>query len=91
MEITNLTAGRINAYKKTAETAPRKKTQAPEKTINSDRIEFDFGRYLEAAKTEAAASVNADADKARLAQLAEKYSGENCPADAENTADAIFA
>lgn len=91
MEITNLTAGRINAYKKTADAAPRKKAQAPEKTVNSDRIEFDFGRYLEAAKAEAAASVSSDADSARLAQLAEKYSGDNCPTSAENTADAIFA
>lgn len=91
MEITNLTAGRINAYKKTADAAPRKKAQAPEKTVNSDRIEFDFGRYLEAAKAEAAASVSSDADSARLAQLTEKYSGDNCPTSAENTADAIFA
>lgn len=91
MEITNLTAGRINAYKKTADAAPRKKVNAPEKAVNSDRIEFDFGRYLESAKAEASASVNSDADIVRLAQLAEKYSGENCPINSEDTADAIFA
>ncbi len=91
MEITNLTAGRINAYKKTADAAPRKKTQAPEKAVNSDRIEFDFGRYLNAAKTEAAAVVSTDADSARLAQLAEKYGGDNSPLSAENVTDAIFA
>lgn len=91
MEITNLTAGRINAYKKTADAAPRKKANAPEKAVNSDRIEFDFGRYLESAKAEAAASVNSNSDSARLAQLAEKYSGENCPINSEDAADAIFA
>lgn len=91
MEITNLTAGRISAYKKTADTAPRKKTNAPQKTVNSDRIEFDFGRYLEAAKAEAAATISSDADSTRLAQLAEKYSGENCPVSSSDTADAIFA
>lgn len=93
MEIRNLQNSMINAYKKTANSvSPKaKKAQTAAKEEKTDRIEFDFGRYLETAKSEAASSADAPASSARLAALAEKYSGDNCPVSAEDVAAAILA
>lgn len=90
MEIRNLQSSMINAYKKTAAGVSPKKTQTAAKTEKTDRVEFDFGRYLETAKTEAASAADASASPARLAALAEKYSGDNCPVSAEDVAAAIL-
>lgn len=90
MEIRNLQNSIINAYKKTSSGVSAKKAQAAAKTEKTDRVEFDFGRYLEAAKAETVSAADAPASPARLAALAEKYSGDNCPVSAEDVAAAIL-
>ncbi len=92
MEIKNLQSSMINAYKKTAGIkAPKKSEQTSKSSVNADRVEFDFGRYLEAAKADAAAKADTAAGEGRLAALREAYSGDNCPVSAEETAAAFLA
>lgn len=92
MEIKNLQTSMINAYKKTARvSAPKKSDSAQKSAVNTDRVEFDFGRYLEMAKADAAAKADSAVSAERLATLKEAYSGDNCPVSAEETAAAILA
>lgn len=92
MEIKNLQSSMISAYKKTARVSTPKKTDSASKsTVNTDRVEFDFGRYLEAAKTDAASKADSAVSAERLAALREAYSGDNCPVSAEETATALLA
>lgn len=92
MEIKNLQSSMINAYKKTARvSAPKKSDSTSKNTVNTDRVEFDFGRYLEAAKADAAAKADSALSADRLAALKEAYSGDNCPVSAEETAAALLA
>ncbi|MGN0657019.1 MAG: hypothetical protein ACI4KR_09510 [Ruminiclostridium sp.] len=91
MEIKNLQASSINAYRKlTRTTSVKKNTAAAKEAVNTDKVEFDFGRYLDAAKANAASGADSAASADRLAALAEKYAGDNCPVSAEDTADAMF-
>lgn len=90
MEIRNLQSSMISAYKKTAANTAPKKTQAAAKAEKTDRVEFDFGRYLDAAKAETVSAADTSASPARLAALAEKYGGDNCPVSAEDVAAAIL-
>ncbi|MBQ7834840.1 MAG: flagellar biosynthesis anti-sigma factor FlgM [Ruminiclostridium sp.] len=92
MEIKNLQSRMINTYKKTAGvSAPKKSESTSKATVNADRVEFDFGRYLEAAKADAAAKADTAASAERLAALKEAYSGDNCPVSAEETAASFLA
>lgn len=91
MEIKNLQSSMISAYKKTARVnAPKKSDSTSKSTVKTDRVEFDFGRYLEIAKTDAAAKADAAASEERLAALKEAYAGDNCPVSAEETAAAFL-
>lgn len=90
MEIRNLHNNMISAYKKSASLGSPKKAHSQAKAEKTDRVEFDFGRYLEAAKAEAASAADAPASEARLAELAAKYAGDNCPVSAEDAAEAIL-
>lgn len=92
MEIKNLQSSMINAYKKSAGIrAPKKSESASKVSVNTDRVEFDFGRYLEMAKAGAAAKTDAAANENRLEALKQAYAGDNCPVSAEETAAAFFA
>lgn len=92
MEIKNLQSSMINAYKKSAGIrAPKKSESASKVSVNTDRVEFDFGRYLETAKADAAAKVDTVAGENRLEALKQAYAGDNCPVSAEKTAAAFFA
>ena len=92
MEIKNLQSSMINAYKKTARVnAPKKSDSTSKSAVKTDRVEFDFGRYLEAAKVDAAARTDAAATADRLNALKEAYAGDNCPVSAEETAAAFLA
>lgn len=91
MEIKNLQSRMINTYKKTAGVSAPKKSESASKSVNADRVEFDFSRYLDAAKADAAAKVDAPASEDRLAALKEAYAGDNCPVSAENVAAAFLA
>lgn len=91
MEINNLQMNSINAYKKlTKSTAVKKDSSAGKKSVNTDKVEFDFGRSLAAAKANAASRVDSPASEERLAALAKKYAGDNCPVSAEDVAGAIL-
>lgn len=92
MEINNLQFGPISAYKKLSKPVSAKKTDSSAKgKANTDKVEFNFGRSLAAAQANAAARANAPASEERLAALAEKYAGDNCPVSAEAVAAAIIA
>lgn len=92
MEIKNLQTGMISAYKKTVSAgAPKKSDTASKAKVNTDRVEFDFGRYLEIAKSDAAAKADPVLNQERLAALKESYSGDNCPVSSEEAATAIMA
>ena len=92
MEIKNLQSNMISMYKKTAGiSTPKKSSSVSRATVNTDRVEFDFGRYLETAKADAAARTDAAATADRLNALKEAYAGDNCPVSAEETAAAFLA
>ncbi len=91
MEIKNLQTSMINAYKKTAGVGTPKKSESSSRaTIKTDRVEFDFGRYLETAKADAAAKADPAVSADRIASLKEAYSGDNCPVSAEALASAML-
>ncbi|MBR5090257.1 MAG: hypothetical protein IK093_12585 [Ruminiclostridium sp.] len=92
MEINNLQLNSISAYKRLNKPSASKKSEASAKgKVNTDKVEFDFGRSLAAAQTNAALRANAPASEERLAALAEKYAGDNCPVSAEAVASAMIA
>ena len=92
MEIKNLQSNMISMYKKTAGmSTPKKAGSVSRATVNTDRVEFDFGRYLETAKADAAAKTDAMTSEDRLAELRNLYAGDNCPVSAEETAAAFLA
>ena len=92
MEINNLQFNSISTYKRLSKTAPSKKTGSSEKgKANTDKVEFNFGRSLAAAQAGAASRANAPASEERLAALAQKYAGDNCPVSAEAVAAAMIA
>ena len=93
MEINNLKISSIGTYKKlTKQTAVKKKDPSGKSAVNNtDKIEFDFGRSLAAAKTGAAARVNESAGEDRIAMLRSLYAGDNCPVSPDEIARAIIA
>ncbi len=92
MEINNLQLNSISAYKKLTKPSSVKKHSASAKdSVNTDKVEFNFGRSLAAAQSAAAARTNAPVSEERLAALAEKYAGDNCPVSAKAVAEAIIA
>lgn len=93
MEINNLHLNSISAYKKLNKpAAAKKKSDASVKGgANTDKVEFDSSRSLAAAQANAASRANAPASEERLAALAEKYAGDNCPVSAEAVASAMIA
>lgn len=94
MEINNLHLNSIGAYKRmNKSSAPKKSASSSAKASlgNTDKIEFNFGRSLAAAQANAASRANAPASEERLAALAEKYAGDNCPVSAEAVASAMLA
>lgn len=75
MEIKGLN-GVIGAYKaqKPIKAANKEKTAAVRTTANLDRIEFDFSRSLEAAKTNIATEIGADATIQSIEKAREQLS-----------------
>lgn len=92
MEIKNLQSSMINAYKKTAGIrAPKKADSAARSSVNTDRVEFDFSRYLDCAKADAAAKADTAMSEERFSALKQAYAGDNCPVSAEEIAAAFLA
>ena len=92
MEINNLQLNSIGAYRKVAKhTSVKKNESSFRMEPKTDKIEFDFGRSLAAAKAGAAARVNESASEDRIAMLSRAYAGDNCPVAAEDVAAAIIA
>lgn len=90
MEIKNLQSNMINAYKNVVKTgAPAKKNASPA-AAKTDKVEIDFGRYLGAAKADAAGRIDVNAGADRIEQLSQKYAGDNCPVSAEDVAAAVL-
>ncbi|MDR2559256.1 MAG: flagellar biosynthesis anti-sigma factor FlgM [Oscillospiraceae bacterium] len=96
MEIKNLNSRMINAYKGVSGTQLNKGKDKPGEISgkagdNFDKVEFDFGRAAEAAKSDITAAVAADAGAARIEQLQEAYEGGGTPVTSGQLADSILA
>ena len=91
MEIKNLrpNTNAIRSYEKFAGVSANKKT-AEKSPVNTDKVDFDFAGALAAAKENTAASIEADANAARIEQLQAAYSGDNCPISSEIIAMAVL-
>ena len=91
MEIKNLrpNASAIRSYEKFAGVSAKKKT-AEKSPVNTDKVDFDFASALSAAKANTAASIEAEANAARIEQLQSAYSGDNCPVSSEIIAMAVL-
>jgi len=94
MEINNLNNRLINAYKSAAGKTEKAKSGASAKTAgdggdNFDKVEFDFGRSMGAAKADIAASAGADADASRIEKLKQAYAGDVTPVTAGQIAETI--
>jgi len=91
MEIKNLrpNANVIRSYEKFAGVSANKKKieKAP---VNTDKVDFDFASALAAAKANTAASIDAEANAAKIEQLQAAYSGDNCPVSSEIIAMAVL-
>ena len=92
MVINNVGMGPISAYKKlTKPSSAKRHSSVYGSRANTDKVDFNFGRSLAAAQSAAAARTGAPASEERLAALAEKYAGDNCPVSAEAVAQAMIA
>ncbi|MDR1754431.1 MAG: flagellar biosynthesis anti-sigma factor FlgM [Eubacterium sp.] len=93
MNVKNLNSNMINAYKSIGgiKISKDKISGTPKSgSENVDKIEFDFARSIEAAKSDIAASVNFDANAEKIESLSIAYTGDNCPVDGAAVAEAIF-
>ena len=90
MEIKNLRANNaIRTYEKLTSQVNPKKAGA-KAAANTDKVDFDFASSLAAAKANAASSVDADANAAKIKELQAQYAGETCPVSSEAIAKAII-
>lgn len=91
MEIKNLNSNMINAYKNVASTkVSKEKSESSSRSAEKfDKVEFDFGSSMSAAKANIAASVDAEANTSRIEQLQMAYRGDACPISAQDVAAAI--
>ena len=89
MEIKNLrTNSAIRTYEKlTTQTNPKKSQE--KSSSNTDKVDFDFNSSLAAAKANAASSIDAEANAAKIEALQAAYSGDNCPVSSDAIARAI--
>ena len=94
MEIKNLNTKMLNAYKSMGGNAVKSgkpsASEAGKKSENFDKVEFDFGRSIGAAKTDVIAEVSANAANSRIAALQQAYEGDNLPVTPEQIADSII-
>ena len=96
MEIKNLNNSKIiGAYKNVSGNPVRGGkllASGAEKRTNDnfDKIEFDFGRSISAAKVDVSAEISAGASNALLETLRLNYEGDNLPVTPEQIAESIF-
>lgn len=90
MEIKNLRANNaIRTYEKlNTQTNPKK--QGAKSAVNTDKVDFDFNSSLAAAKANAASSIDAEANAAKIEALQAAYSGDSCPVSSDAIAKAIL-
>ena len=90
MEIKNLrTNNAIRTYEKLSSQVNPKKS-GEKAASNTDKVDFDFASSLAAAKSNAASSIDAEANAEKIAALQAQYQGENCPVSSEAIAKAIL-
>lgn len=87
MEIKNI-SGIVNTYNKVKMSGSKTKTApvAPK----TDKVEFNFARSVEAAKTNLAASINSDASAEKINSLTEAVNSGSYQVDPEALVDAIL-
>lgn len=89
MEIKNIRTNALRSYEKISSLSA-KKTSETGKSVNTDKVDFDFASSLAAAKANAASSVDAQTNTDRIRQLQAQYTGETCPVASEAVAKAIL-
>jgi len=94
MEIKNLNSKMINAYKSVGGNPAKSGKPASAEAErrggdNFDKVEFNFGRSIEAAKTNIASEVSASASNARIELLRQAYEGDSLPVTPEQIAETI--
>ncbi|MCL1823565.1 MAG: hypothetical protein FWG44_05120 [Oscillospiraceae bacterium] len=97
MEIKNLNNRMINAYKSVAvnpvkngkDSTPKTAGTAKADGNNFDKIEFDFPRSINAAKTDIVNTVSAEAGAERIESLQANYKSGELPVTPEQIAETI--
>jgi hypothetical protein len=84
----------LNAYKNVggslAKGGKASSSGAEKKGENFDKVEFNFGQSMSAAKANIAAEVSAGASSARLGALQDAYDGDKLPVTPEQIAESII-
>ncbi|MCL2634419.1 MAG: hypothetical protein FWD34_07910 [Oscillospiraceae bacterium] len=92
MEINKINRNVLNTYKNISSAKPSEKKDGGAKP-NVDKIEIDFERdfakLANAAKSNIAGRLDAEANLARIQQLQKDYEGDNCPVSVEAVAESI--
>lgn len=87
MEIKNI-SGILNTYNKVKMSGSKVRT-APTAT-KTDKVEFNFARSVEAAKSNLAAQINSDASAEKINSLSESVENGSYQVDPEALVDAIL-
>ncbi|MBE6880447.1 MAG: flagellar biosynthesis anti-sigma factor FlgM [Ruminococcaceae bacterium] len=87
MEIKNI-SGILNTYNKVKMSGSKVKT-APT-TAKTDKVEFNFARSVEAAKSNLAAQISSDAAAEKISSLSESVENGSYQVDPEALVDAIL-
>lgn len=87
MEIKNI-SGIVNTYNKVKMSGSKAKT-APT-AAKTDKVEFNFARSVEAAKSNLAAQLSADAPAEKVDTLAEAVNSGSYQVDPESIVDSIL-
>ncbi|MBQ8791861.1 MAG: flagellar biosynthesis anti-sigma factor FlgM [Ruminiclostridium sp.] len=87
MEIKNI-SGIVNTYNKVKMSGSKAKT-APT-VAKTDKVEFNFARSVEAAKSNLAAQLSADAPAEKVDMLAEAVNSGSYQVDPESIVDSIL-
>jgi hypothetical protein len=94
MEIKNLNVKMLNAYKSAGGSSIKggksSASEAGKKSDNFDKIEFDLGRSITAAKVDVTAEVAASAANSRIETLQKAYDGDSLPITPEQIAESII-
>lgn len=88
MEIKNI-SGIMNTYTKVGMNTQKKSTSSVANK-NVDKIEFDFARSVEAAKSDLSAKLDEEMSADKIQSMSEQVQNQNYEVNENNLADAIL-